>query len=424
MLSNLRPRALVVGVGLAAALLFGSVAAQAAAVGPDSYGYTADTVAYTFEDISGTGTQILADQDDAAESVPVGFAFNFYGASYSDVNVSTNALMTFVHGTGQYWNDGLEYGPSDVPAIAPLWDDWVTFGGADAVYYQTSGAPGNRRLIVQWNMILGYYWSPSSVTFQVVLFEGSNEIEFRYQDVDSGDYRSFGGDATVGIRDANASSNGRWLQWSHNQAVISNGKAIRFGANRAPVAVAKSITVNTDAGSCYATVAAAAVNDGSYDPDGGAVTLTVSPAGPYPVGTTAVTLTATDAQGASSSASASITVMDAEAPAITGAAASTTTLGPPNHKLVPVTINYSATDNCAVSTTLSVSSNEPQNGLGDGDTDVDWVIVDNHTVKLRAERSGKGTGRVYTITITAVDPSGNVTTSAVAVTVPKSQGKG
>ena len=47
---------------------------------------------------------------------------------------------------------------------------------------------------------------------------------------------------------------------------------------------------------------------------------------------------------------------------------------------------------------VSVTSNEPDNGLGDGDTANDIVIVDDLTVKLRAERSGTGNGRIYTLT--------------------------
>jgi hypothetical protein len=39
-------------------------------------------------------------------------------------------------------------------------------------------------------------------------------------------------------------------------------------------------------------------------------------------------------------------------------------------------------------------------------------------VKLRAERSGTGEGRVYTITITATDASGNVSKQTVTVAVP------
>lgn len=99
----------------------------------------------------------------------------------------------------------------------------------------------------------------------------------------------------------------------------------------------------------------------------------------------------------------------------------------PNHKMVDVTIDYALDDGGGVapivSQELSVTSNEPENGLGDGDTSPDWVIVDAHHVQLRAERSGKGTGRVYTITVTAVDTLGITSTRTVTVLVPKSMGK-
>jgi len=97
-------------------------------------------------------------------------------------------------------------------------------------------------------------------------------------------------------------------------------------------------------------------------------------------------------------------------------------LWPPNHKLVDVTINYGVSDDCdlpaAINCSLSVSSNEPVAGTGDGDTAPDWIVVDAHTVRLRAERAGKGSGRIYTITITCTDSSGQSSTQRVTVGVP------
>jgi hypothetical protein len=45
-------------------------------------------------------------------------------------------------------------------------------------------------------------------------------------------------------------------------------------------------------------------------------------------------------------------------------------------------------------------------------------VVDARHVKLRAERDGTGSGRVYTITINATDAAGNVTSTPVTVSVP------
>ena len=127
-----------------------------------------------------------------------------------------------------------------------------------------------------------------------------------------------------------------------------------------------------------------------------------------------------DPVAANNSATASVSVTNA-APTLGGISASTTRLWPANHKMVDVTIGYAAADQCGpVTTTVAVTSNEPVNGTGDGDTAPDWEIVNNHLVRLRAERSGGGSGRVYTVTVTATDAAGQTTQSSVAVTVPHS----
>ncbi len=99
-------------------------------------------------------------------------------------------------------------------------------------------------------------------------------------------------------------------------------------------------------------------------------------------------------------------------------------LWPPNHKYVDVTATVLASDNFDLNpfvTLVSVTSNEPDDGLGDGDTANDIVILDDYHFMLRAERSGNGTGRIYTITYQAADICGNVTTATAEVTVPKSK---
>jgi len=97
-------------------------------------------------------------------------------------------------------------------------------------------------------------------------------------------------------------------------------------------------------------------------------------------------------------------------------------LWPANHKYVTVIASVTATDNFDPQPTIrlvSVTSNEPDNGQGDGDTAMDIVIIDDYTFWLRAERSGTGTGRVYTITYEAIDSCGNSTLASATVTVPR-----
>ncbi len=159
----------------------------------------------------------------------------------------------------------------------------------------------------------------------------------------------------------------------------------------------------------------------------GAVAVSFSPGSgsTFPLGTTTVTAAATDAAGNTATGSFTVTVRDTTAPVITSLTTSTAVLWPANHKMVSVSVAASATDAVSPVTgrILSVTSNEPDNGLGDGDTAGDIVITGAGTVSLRAERAGQGNGRVYTIVFEASDNSGNKSNKTVTVLVPKSQGK-
>ena len=76
-------------------------------------------------------------------------------------------------------------------------------------------------------------------------------------------------------------------------------------------------------------------------------------------------------------------------------------------------------------TLLSASSNEPDNGLGDGDTANDIQNFSFGTADvsgmLRAERSGRGTGRVYSLFYQGADLAGNVTPCTSLVRVAHGQ---
>ena len=162
------------------------------------------------------------------------------------------------------------------------------------------------------------------------------------------------------------------------------------------------------------------------DVDGPVPVVATSASGStFPIGTTTVGVTATDEAGNSSSGSFTITVEDTKAPEIASVTPSSATLWPPNHKMVSITVTAVASDIVGVTSLkiVSVTSNEPDNGLGDGDTAGDIEITGDLTVNLRAERSGKGSGRTYTITVEARDAAGNASTATTTVTVPRDKGK-
>lgn len=143
-----------------------------------------------------------------------------------------------------------------------------------------------------------------------------------------------------------------------------------------------------------------------------------------PLGTTTVTFTATDSGGASASCPATVTVVDTIPPQIS-VTLSRDLLWPPNHKLVDITATVNVTDVCDPHATFvltSIASSEPDDGLGDGDTANDIQSYEIGTAdtsfQLRSERSGLGSGRVYTIVYTASDKSGNTAQASATVNVP------
>lgn len=102
------------------------------------------------------------------------------------------------------------------------------------------------------------------------------------------------------------------------------------------------------------------------------------------------------------------------------------TLWPPNHQWVEIKVNTQVSDNVdpnPIVSLTSITSNEGQNVKGDGHTATDIEIKPDGRIFLRAERSGTGNGRVYTLTYTARDAAGNTSQATAQVRVPRNQGK-
>ena len=164
--------------------------------------------AYSFTALSGTftplvgGTSVAAIQVDdlMSAAITLPFTFTFNGVGYTAVKASSNGILTFNTGaTSSYLTNDLDFASTLVrPLVAPLWDDLdgsTIYGGAAS--YQTSGVTPNQVFTFEWkNWQWNYTTTTGVISFQVKLYEGSNIIEFVYQQ-EAGAVVS--GSASIGI---------------------------------------------------------------------------------------------------------------------------------------------------------------------------------------------------------------------------------
>jgi len=131
--------------------------------------------------------------------VPIGFTFVFYGVPWVDVGLCSNGYLTFSTVYTDYTEDPIPNPATPNDLIAVLWDD-LNPGAVTTEWigYQTFGTAPNRYFVAQWEDVPQFGSSPPDInTFQVILYEGSNDLEFRY-----GSFAVLPGDFQAGVENS------------------------------------------------------------------------------------------------------------------------------------------------------------------------------------------------------------------------------
>jgi hypothetical protein len=183
-----------------------------------------------FIDASAGTALTFSNNDDAGVLTTIPFSFTLFSKTYeagSQIAVSTNGWISLDAFTQPQFQSGSLPGSALPPAlIAPFFTDLFLPGGAN-VFVRTAGASPNRQFVVEW-MNAGILDSQgndlgSSVTFEAILFEGSNDIQFIYSSMNGS--KSDGSSATIGIQD---SSRTQGVLTGYNQSVVSPGTVFSY----------------------------------------------------------------------------------------------------------------------------------------------------------------------------------------------------
>jgi uncharacterized repeat protein (TIGR02543 family) len=208
--------------------------------------YTRSTFTATFNQIStGTGAvRLFSAADDSTASIPLPFSFVFSGIPYT----TSNFLAVNANGFGYFSRSNITesspslannvnlYTLSTPNSVLAPWYDNLSVGAvgtnpAGSVLYQTQGTTGNRTLTVQWTNVSSYNTAtsgqPRRVNFQLILYEASQSIEFRYGAATGSTYNTLES-ASIAIEDSTG-GNGNYIDGvtgsrATNQGMLTTNK--------------------------------------------------------------------------------------------------------------------------------------------------------------------------------------------------------
>ena len=139
-------------------------------------------------DIRTTGTALNLGDDSMSGLQSLGFNFTFYDQTFNQVNISMNGFFTFQDNFSV--SRSRNYRSEVLPAtsfnytVFPLWTDLINRNGTQNPYIQTFGNTNDtdQYFVVGWYDAKEYS-NQLQNTFEAILYEGTNQIEFRYDKI-------------------------------------------------------------------------------------------------------------------------------------------------------------------------------------------------------------------------------------------------
>ena len=154
-------------------------------------------------DIRTTGTALNLGDDSMSGMKDIGFDFTFYNQTFDQVNISMNGFFTFQDNFSV--SRSRNYRSEVLPAtsfnytVFPLWTDLINRNGTQNPYIKTFGNTNDtdQYFVIGWYNAKEYS-NQLQNTFEAILYEGTNHIEFRYDKIQIKTH-----DITIGVQGNN-----------------------------------------------------------------------------------------------------------------------------------------------------------------------------------------------------------------------------
>lgn len=193
--------------------------------GPDAYGYHGALVPLNLRDIRTSGTDLgLDNSDDDTATTPIGFSFNYYGNSYTQVEVSSNGFISFSPSgeDGCCSADPIPDSNNPNNVIAGWWQDMDT-RESGIIRAETRGAVGSREFIVGFYDVADYDEPELAInTFEIILHEATGDIEIAIKDAKFDD----ADDKVSGIENADGSDGIEIIFVESDDPSYANGDSV------------------------------------------------------------------------------------------------------------------------------------------------------------------------------------------------------
>ena len=153
--------------------------------------------------IQSSGTALNLGDDSMSGMKDIGFDFTFYDQTFDQVNISMNGFFTFqdnfsVSRQRNYMSETLPASSFNY-SVFPMWTDLINRNGTQNPYIQTFGntSDTDQYFVIGWYNAKEYS-NQLQNTFEAILYEGTNQIEFRYDKIQIRTH-----DITIGVQGNN-----------------------------------------------------------------------------------------------------------------------------------------------------------------------------------------------------------------------------